>query len=107
MSLFYTSRMKTKPEKWRNAMSERPILPEVTFTTFIMSLNTSCLVCLGEIPEPQSGEMLKDLACAKHTIDTLEMLKQKTKGNLEEDEEALLGHILYDLKMRYVKAVKE
>ncbi|OCC15360.1 hypothetical protein DBT_1107 [Dissulfuribacter thermophilus] len=87
-------------------MSEKAVLPEVTFTTFIMSLNTSCLVCLGELPEPSSGETKKDLACAKHTIDTLEMLKQKTKGNLEKEEEDLLSHILYDLKMRYVKALK-
>ena len=88
-------------------MKDSTILPEVTFTTFIMSLNTSCLVCLGEIPEPTTGENRRDLACAKHTIDTLEMLRQKTEGNLDEEEHALLTHILYDLKMRYVKAVKE
>ena len=87
-------------------MSETPILPEVTFTTFIMSLNTSCLVCLGEVPEPSSGKTRKDLACAKHTIDTLEMLKEKTEGNLDHDERALLDHMLYDLKIRYVRAVR-
>lgn len=88
-------------------MQEKPILPEVTFTTFIMSLNTSCLACLGDIPEPSNGETTRDLACAKHVIDTLEMLKQKTEGNLDREEQELLNHMLYDLKLRYVRAVKE
>jgi len=79
------------------------ILPKVTFATFVMSLNTSCLVCLGEIPEPESGKNKKNLTLAKHTIDTLEMLKEKTKGNLNKEEEDLMNHILYDLRIRYVK----
>ncbi len=83
---------------------KQAVLPEVSFSTFIMSLNTSCLVCLGDIPEPLSGEIKKDLACARHTIDTLEMLREKTKGNLTREEEEILGHILYDLKIRYVRA---
>ncbi len=79
-------------------------LPEVTFATFILSLNTSALVHLGEIPEPASGEKTKDLPLAKHAIDTLSMLQEKTKGNLDEDEKALLEHLLFDLRMKYVKA---
>ena len=88
--------------------SERPDsvpLPEVNFSTFIFSLNTSALVHLGEIPEFGSGEIKKDLTLAQHTIDTLAMLQEKTAGNLVEDEKGLLEHILYDLRMRYVKAM--
>ena len=80
------------------------VLPEVTFTTLIMSLNSSALYHLGEMKNPETGQIGKDLALAKHTIGTLQLLKDKTKGNLIDKEEALLGHVLADLKMRYVKA---
>ena len=79
--------------------------PDVDFTTFLFSLNTSALVHLGEIPEFGSGETKKDLILAQHTIDTLAMLQEKTVGNLAEDEKGFLEHILFDLRMRYVKAI--
>lgn len=80
------------------------VLPEVTFTAFIMSLNTSALFHLGEIADPSSGEKNKDLILAKHAIDTLALLKEKTKGNVTAEEKELLENVLFDLKMRYVKA---
>jgi hypothetical protein len=80
-------------------------LPDVNFSTFVFSLNTSALVHLGEIPEFGSGEIKKDLTLAQHTIDTLAMLREKTVGNLAEDEKGFLEHILFDLRMRYVKAI--
>jgi hypothetical protein len=79
-------------------------MPEVTFSAFIMSLNTSALFLLGEIADPETGARKQDLVLAKHTIDTLNVLKEKTKGNLTEEEENMLGRLLYDLQMRYVKA---
>jgi len=83
------------------------VMPEVTFTAFVMSMNTSALFHLGEISDPASGEKLTDLVLAQHTIDTLAILEQKTKGNLTDDEQDLLKHVLYDLKMRYVRAATE
>ena len=83
------------------------VMPEVTFTAFVMSMNTSALFHLGEISDPASGEKQTDLVLAQHTIDTLAILEQKTKGNLTEDEQDLLKHVLYDLKMRYVRAATE
>lgn len=80
------------------------VMPEVTFSAFIMSLNTSALFHLGELADPESGARTQDLVLAKHTIDTLNILQEKTKGNLTEEEENMLGKFLYDLKMRYVKA---
>jgi hypothetical protein len=80
------------------------VLPEVTFTTLIMSLNTSALFHLGDLQDPETGQTGKDLVLAKHTIDTLQLLKDRTKGNLTDKEEALLGHVLADLKLRYVNA---
>lgn len=80
------------------------VLPEVTFTTLVMSLNSSALYHLGEIQDPETGQSGNDLALAKHTISTLQLLKERTKGNLTEKEDELLGHVLADLKLRYVKA---
>ncbi|MHB8842978.1 MAG: DUF1844 domain-containing protein, partial [Candidatus Aquicultor sp.] len=63
-----------------------PPLPEVNFATFIVSLSTEVLFHLGEFPHPVSGEKQKDLPLAKHAIDTLAMLKDKTQGNLSDEE---------------------
>ncbi|MBW2310680.1 MAG: DUF1844 domain-containing protein [Deltaproteobacteria bacterium] len=79
-------------------------LPEVNFSSFLLSLSSSILLHLGEIADPQSGEKKRDLALAKQTIDIITLLKDKTKGNLTEEEQNLLEHLLYDLRMRFVKA---
>ncbi len=82
----------------------RPV-PEVNFSAFVYSLSTSALVHLGEIPEPITEKMDKNLSLAKQTIDILGILQEKTKGNLTQEEENLLNSFLYDLRMRYVKAM--
>ena len=78
-------------------------LPEVTFSTFLLSLLSSSLVHLGEMPDPASGKTEKNLPLAKQTIDIIAMLRDKTKGNLSEDEQGMVDHVLYDLRMRFVK----
>lgn len=85
---------------------DRCVMPEVTFTTFIMSLNTSALFHLGDLLDPETGQQGTDLVLAKHTIDTLQLLKTKTAGNLTDKETELLDNVLYDLKMRYVNAAR-
>jgi hypothetical protein len=77
--------------------------PEVTFSTFVFSLSSSALVHLGEVPDPVTNTVEKDLALAKQIIDTLAMLEEKTRGNLERDEQQLLQTVLYDLRLRFVK----
>jgi len=83
------------------------VMPEVTFPAFIMSLNTSVLYHLGEIADPVTGKSQIDFGLARHGIDTLVLLQEKTKGNLSSDEEGMLKGILYDVKMRFVNAVKK
>src|SRR4030066_2109240 len=77
-------------------------LPPVYFPTFILSLSTSALLQLGEIPAPQAKETNRSLELARHTIDFINMLKDKTKGNLTDEEARLIDNILYDLRVRYV-----
>ncbi len=81
-----------------------PPLPEVNFSTFIISLSTEVLFHLGEIAHPGTGERQKNLPLAKHAIDTLAMLQEKSKGNLNEEEQKLLESMLYDLRMCFIRA---
>lgn len=73
------------------------------FSAFILSLNASSLIHLGEIPDPQSRERSVNIPAAKHTIEILEIIKEKTSGNLDEDEDKLLQDILYNLRLKYVQ----
>ena len=82
-----------------------PPLPEIDFSTFIFSLNSSVLVHLGAVDDPVSGGKVKNLPIAKHTIDIISMLADKTKGNLTPDEEKLIKNILFELRMMYVKEI--
>ncbi len=76
--------------------------PEINFATFIFSLNSSALMHLGVIEDPATSQK-KSLPMAKQSIDILGVLEEKTRGNLTEDEENLLKHILSDLRLMYVK----
>ena len=79
-------------------------LPEINFPNFLLSISTSALIQLGEIQDPTTEEPSKNLPLAKQTIDLIAMLKEKTKGNLTPEEERMIENILYDLRMRYVRA---
>jgi hypothetical protein len=85
---------------------ERSPLPEVNFTSLIFSLSSTALFHLGEIPDPQTGKKEKDLPLAKHAIDTIAVLKEKTKGNLTEEEQKFVENVLTDVRWRYVNAAK-
>jgi hypothetical protein len=75
----------------------------VNFTNFIISLSTSALFHFGDFPEHEGGQAEKNLPAAKQTIDILDMINEKTKGNLDQNEANLIKDVLYELKMRYVK----
>jgi hypothetical protein len=93
-----------KPEEEpRSSQEYSSPLPEVNFSTLIVSLSTEVLFHLGELPHPVSGEKKKDLPLAKHAIDTLALLQEKTKGNLTEEEQKLLEGMLYDLRMAFIR----
>jgi hypothetical protein len=86
------------------AETDETPLPEITFTNLVLSISTSALIQLGEIEDPISKKASKNLPLAKQTIDLIGMLKDRTKGNVSQDEEKMMEHILYDLRIRYVKA---
>jgi Domain of unknown function (DUF1844) len=81
-------------------------LAEINFSSFILSLSTSALMHLGEVPDPITQKVDKSLPLAKQSIDLLGMLSEKTRGNLTPDEEKLIDHLLTDLRWRYIRAAK-
>jgi len=83
---------------------QEAVLPEINFINFLFSISTSALIQLGEIEDPISQQTVKNFPLAKQTIDLIGMLKEKTEGNLTSDEAKLIENILFDLRMRYVKA---
>jgi hypothetical protein len=85
---------------------EKDALSELSFSTFIMSLSTSCLTHLGELPDPVTKERKVNLPLAKHTIRLIEILKEKTFGNLTAEEERLIDSTLYELRLKYVHVAK-
>lgn len=104
------SQEKAEPWKAPEQPHERKTteaVPDINFSTFVISLSTQALVHLGEVANPVSGSVERDLPAAKQMIDILALLKDKTRGNLDPNEEKLLEEILYDLRIRYVEAVKK
>ena len=89
---------------------EEPACPPLDFNTFVLSMCTSAIVHLGHAPQEMFGDdevPAANLPLAKQTIDCIAMLEEKTQGNLSGEEERLLSQVLYDLRMRYVRAVSK
>lgn len=84
--------------------SSKEPLPKIDFSSFILSLYSSGLVQLGKVEEPTTGKKEKNLELAKHTIDMIAMLEEKTKGNLNDEEENLLKALLSEIRLAYVEA---
>jgi hypothetical protein len=79
-----------------------PLDDPASFLSLIMSLASNAASSLGMMPHPVTGESGVDLKTAKHWIDVLGMLEQKTHGNLDEQEAQVVESLLADLRMQYV-----
>ncbi len=79
---------------------------EVDFGGFVISLSTSGMINLGTFENPETGKIERDMAAARNIIQILVMLEQKTRGNLEAEEQRLIQSLIYDLKLAYVEANK-
>jgi len=88
--------------------SDAPPLPDLDFSTFVMSIIGSAMVHFGDAPDPdKGGAVAPNLLMAKQDIALLALLQDKTKGNLSGEEERVLSQGLYDLRMRFVEVSKE
>ncbi len=75
---------------------------EANFSTLVLSIGSSAAMALGLAPNPVSGNVEKDLDLARFNIDLLRMLRDKTKGNLTQDEQKFVESIVTDLQMKFV-----
>jgi hypothetical protein len=101
--------VQSKPteEPSSQGQAQQSPLPEINFSTFVISLSTQALMHLGEIENPLTGKVEPDVVVAKQMIDIIGMLREKTRGNLNAGEDRLIEDILFDLRMKYVEAVKK
>ena len=82
------------------------IPPDPDFNFFITTLALQATIALGQVPNPATNKTEEDLTQAKFLIDTLGMLKEKTQGNLNAEEDSLLDNVLYELRMQYIAKPK-
>ena len=104
----FQDEQETKDQKKQTDSSkEKETEPfQVDFSTFIMSLTSSAFYHLGDMPDPSTGKKEVNLPAVQQTIDMLIMLREKTKGNLKEDEKKLLEQLVYELQVKYVAKTK-
>jgi hypothetical protein len=79
--------------------------PDTSFSALVITLSSSAWIGLGKIADPVSGEVKKDIRTAKYGIDTLLMLREKTKGNTDPDEKKLLDDIIADLQANFAETI--
>ncbi|MCX5658823.1 MAG: DUF1844 domain-containing protein [Planctomycetota bacterium] len=78
-------------------------MPAASFETLINTMATQALFAMGAIPDPRTGQRMQHLDLARHHIDMLTVIEQKTKGNLTEEETTTLSTVIYELRTRYIQ----
>jgi len=79
-------------------------LPAPSLAALVQTLATQAIIFLSNETDPETGRSLRNLDLAKHNIDLLGVLEEKTRGNLSDEEKRLLDRYLYELRMAYVAA---
>lgn len=93
----------TNEKKTQNKQSDSGKMEcAIDFSAFVLSLATTAMSHLGEVPDPATGYKEINLDGAKQIIDILCMLKEKTSGNLSDEESQMMEHFLYELRMKYL-----
>ena len=78
-------------------------LPPANFETLVSTMATQALFAMGAIPDPRTGQAMLHLDLARHHIDMLSVIEEKTKGNLSDEESKLITGTLYELRSRYIQ----
>lgn len=97
--------MSDTPQPEQDGISHAEMM-SVLFAQLVMQQSNMAMLLLGKVPNPQTGEKVRDIEAAKLFIDQLEMLEAKTKGNLSREEDQLLKQSLMSLRMAFVEAVE-
>lgn len=95
------------PEPQRpDSAGDGRLAQEMDFATFVISLASTAQMSLGAVPHPETNQTAVNLPAAKQMIDILALLQEKTKGNLSEQEAALLEQVLFNLRIHYVRTAE-
>ena len=104
-------------ESWKNTVEkekhvpshveETPAPAESVFLGFVSTLAMQAMIAIGEMAHPQTGQAEPDLNQARYLIDVIQLLSDKTKGNLSKEEAEELKTLLYELRLKFVKKSKE
>ncbi len=104
-------------ESWKDSAEKEKetVQPETTsaslaepdFTSFLSTLGMQAFFALGELRDPDAPETKINLPQAKYLIDVIQILSDKTKGNLSEEEEGAIKELLYNLKLKFVEKAKQ
>jgi hypothetical protein len=79
-------------------------MPPASFDTLISTMATQALLFMGAIPDPRTGQRIRPiLDLARHHVDMLGVIEDKSKGNLTDDEQQMLSATLYELRQRYIQ----
>lgn len=76
------------------------------FNTFLLGLASTALIHLGESPHPETGQTEENLVLARQSLELLGLIREKTRGNLTEEEDKFFDNLLADIRLRYVDASK-
>ncbi len=96
-----------RPDPSMGEMPPESDVPPADFSTYVIMLANTVMMMLGQVPDPMTQQRRLDLPQAKHTIDILMMLTEKTKGNLNTEEEKLLEEVMPQLQMAYVQISRQ
>ncbi|TWU42095.1 DUF1844 domain-containing protein [Novipirellula artificiosorum] len=97
----------TAEQDSREAPSSGEAPPPASFEVLVSMLFTQAMMMLGQMPDPTTGKANVNKPFAKHYIDTLDMLSEKTKGNLTDSESKMLSEALHAMRMMYVNVKSE
>ncbi len=89
-------------ETQENKNTPEAAWPPASFATLVSTLATQAVAALGQMVDPEQEEVVVNLDFAKHMIDTLALLEEKTKGNLTPEESTMLADVLHQLRMLFV-----
>ena len=92
------------PERGGPSSSARQEQLDVDFSTLVMSFASAAMIHMGKVPDPVTGQINKNPILAKQNIHIITMLREKTRGNLTDDEEKLIENILYELRMSFIES---
>ena len=94
---------KKKTDKKEKIEDKKEAIEKATFLSIVMRMATGAYISLGLVPDPTTEKTNKDLEISKYLIDSLIILREKTIGNLDKEEEGYLNNIIQDLELKYVK----